>query len=427
MKIRYFSFLLCLLAADNAWAVNTVSGSAYSAWMNGVPTQVYGNVSGAGDFILAGSIGKGGGHGTYDDEYAIVGVVAMQIVEHGGYFCPQQIQCANTNCNRRSWSLYFNPTGYSADKCVWLCEKGYSGTNCSKLVNVVAGSTVETNKSGLFGGLDLKTSGGEDDGTEHANYAFSTWFDKSTEYSQERDVLLGAVEFKAHGIVAGPVSINCKADSKCGNNSFVSDVSRYSNANYKLLCAEGYIPDSTNSECIPLTQQMFDLMVAMGDKKSMCSGWSQDAYNGEIHRLDTEGDCVKFFCKDSTKAFPASGNFECEDCARDIRGGQDPKNGQCVVCDRVGQYFNTDTSACANADAYKKSDLQYGKGKTKDSDADVDNQCWTKVTIEEYAPCVKGESVSTTDASSSTSSSSSGISGSKVIAPQDMLDTTLRK
>ena len=54
------------------------------------------NASGGyGDFILAGSLGKSGMHGTFIDEWAVVGMVAREIVEHGGYFCPYQLQIIN--------------------------------------------------------------------------------------------------------------------------------------------------------------------------------------------------------------------------------------------------------------------------------------------------------------------------------------------
>ena len=428
MKWKYLFCLFCMLVVNDARAIRTVSG-LYSSWKDGSLFES-GNQYNTGNFVISGSVGDKGQHGTYGDEYGVVAVIARQIVEHGGYFCPQQIQCSNTNCRHQSNTVYYDPTGFDGSKCAWFCEKGYTGTNCTKVAIVTEGSSTPTNLNGLFAGLSMKTSGGGNGGTEASNVAFRTWYedrdgpnDNDSDY--EHDVLLGVIDFKEHGIVAGPIEVKCRTNRACSNWSYVDYIKSFSSGKYKLLCAEGYVADQTGAECVKLTQNMLDLLAY--EDKPMCNGWPIDSYDPDIHRLDGEGSCIRYFCKDASKAFPASGNFDCEDCATSIRGGQDPKNGQCVVCDRVGQYFNTDTGACANADAYKKSDLQYGKGKTKDSDADVDNQCWTKVTIEEYAPCVKGESVSTTDASSSTSSSSSGISGSKVIAPQDMLDTTLRK
>lgn len=396
MKLRYLylAFLGMIMASD-AMAVKEVCddptddivacGTGYSAWMN-LETE-FGDINGAGDFILAGAIGTSGGRGTWADEYAIVAVIAKQIVEHGGYFCPQQIQCSNKNCSTKSWTTYFNPTGFIEDKCVWLCEKGYSGTNCAKQVSIVGGMDTSTNKEGLYSGLSLKQSGKYDGSTEPSVPAFTSY----TEEKMERDVLLGVIEFKEHGVLAGPVSIACKTNKACGNHSYVDKVARYSGANYKLLCADGYTPTTDNTDCVKMTQEMLNLTTTVSDQKKMCAGWSEVGYDSSVHSIDSTGDCVKYMCKDKTKAFPASGNFECAECAGSIRGGQNPLTGLCVKCEQLGQYFDTKTGECKNAMAFTRIDMQYGKGKTKETNTKPENQCWTKVSPEDYKDCVFGK------------------------------------
>ncbi len=411
MKYRFLLFsLLGVLVSESVFAahhfdryVKTVSSSIRNSWMtpsNGsraVGEKVYGDTGGAGDFILAGALGTSGGRGTYGDEYAIVSVVAKQIVPHGGYFCPQQIQCGNKNCYFSSWAKYFNPDGYSEDKCAWFCEAGYAGTNCNKIATTVGMDTL-TNESGLFSGLGLKQSGGDDDSTEKSIYVFSTFYADNGERTDidGTDVLLGVVEFKDHGVVAGPVAVQCHSNTSCGNHSYVWGVSQYSNLDYKLLCAEGYIPDSSGTDCVKLTQDTLNLYTA-GVGYEMCTGWSESGYDSDIHSIDTSSGCVKFMCKDATKAFPAVGNFECVDCAASIRGGQDPKTGLCVQCSQVGQYFDTGTSTCRTALGFSKTDMQYGKGKTKNNNPEPANQCWTKTETDVYRTCVTGKTTETSN------------------------------
>ena len=384
MKWKYLFCLFGALLVNDAWAIRTVP-SLSSSWKDGSYKEV-GNRYDIGSFVVSGSIGDKGQHGTYSDEYGVVAVIARQIVEHGGYFCPQQIQCSNTNCRHKSNTVYYDPTGFDASKCAWFCEKGYAGTNCAKLAIVTEGSSTPTNLNGLFAGLSMKTSGGGDGGTEASNIGFYTTYEDGYKM-YERDVLLGVIDFKEHGIVAGPIEVKCRTNQACGNWSYVDYIKRFSSGKYKLLCAEGYVADQTGAECVKLTQNMLDLLAY--EDKPMCAGWLMEGYNPDIHRLDAEGDCVKYLCKDATKAFPSAGSYECEDCATSIRGGQSTTNGVCVVCDRLGQYFDTETDSCKMADAYSNTDLQYGKGKNKDTNTDLNKQCWTVVTPENYKTCVE--------------------------------------
>lgn len=398
MKLRYLylAFLGMIVASDAMAVKELCDGSIkrancsneYVAWMNRLESK-FGDINGAGDFILAGAIGTSGGRGTYSDEYAIVAVIAKQIVEHGGYFCPQQIQCSNSNGKKKSWSTYFNPTGFTEDKCVWLCEKGYSGTNCAKQVSVVGGMDTSTNKEGLYSGLSLKQSGKYNGSTEASVPAFTTYTDESGKV--EKDVLLGVIDFNEHSVLAGPVSIVCRASGSGNNHSYVDKVARYSGANYKLLCADGYTPTSDNTDCVKMTQEMLNLTTTISDQKKMCAGWSEVGYDSSVHSIDSTGDCVKYMCKDKTKAFPASGNFECTECAGSIRGGQNPLTGLCVKCEQLGQYFDTKTGECKSAMAFTRIDMQYGKGKTKETNTKPENQCWTKVSPEDYKDCVFGK------------------------------------
>ncbi len=119
-------------------------------------------IPGHGDFVIGGCIGKNCSHGTWGDEYAVIGVVAQQIVEHGGYFCPYQLQCAHY-IGARNLDLFIPVhSGNWTDRCAWLCESGYSGANCMPAAQAPAycdTTSYMPNKDGKYSGLKLKTYG----------------------------------------------------------------------------------------------------------------------------------------------------------------------------------------------------------------------------------------------------------------------------
>lgn len=387
MRLRYlYLAFLGMMVASDVMAINLVDSNTYTKWMSTVGKKTFGDAS-EGAFIVAGALGKGKSPGTWNDESAIVAVVAVEIVEHGGYFCPLQIQCANSDTKKHkksSWTNYYHPSGYSADKCAWLCETGYVGQKCAKQTSYLP----QSNILDLTSGVSVKKKGKNVGEISDQIFGFDAWDygDYSKDVSKnEKNVLLGAVSFQEHGVMATPVSIECDKD---GKKSFVNKVAAYSDLTQKLLCAEGYAANQHNTECVPMTVEMLNLTTQVSDQKKMCSGWTEEGYNSAIHNIDATGDCVKYICKDSTKAFPEYGSFECAECAGSIRGGQHPVTGLCVQCDGAGQYFDTKTGDCKSANAFTRIDMLYGKGKSKETNPKVDAQCWTKVNPEEYRNCV---------------------------------------
>lgn len=379
-------FCLSVLQSD-LYAINK-NGNYWASWGYDGGTGVS---SSAGDFLIAGGVGKASTHGTHTDEWGGVAVIALKIVERGGYFCPYQIQCANKRKDKDTWSVYYLPNGYSDNKCAWLCEAGYSGENCIANTTTPAycdQTQYNTQSGGKFSGLSMKTSGGSSGSVESNVTGFNTWYEDG---HFERDVLLGVVKFLEHGVIAAPVRIACGRDNWPNNDSYLEDVYMASGAKQKLLCATGYQPNATGTDCEPINKDICDTQ-----NMRFCDGFARDKYNSSIHTIKSVGDCVKYFCSESGKAFASATDTSCTDCATGSKGGASGINGTCVVC-QTGQYFNEDTSACETAVAYSKTDLQYGKGKTKNTNSDVKNQCWTIVVPEDYVNCVKngGQQTST--------------------------------
>ncbi|MBR5153241.1 MAG: hypothetical protein IKW57_00385 [Alphaproteobacteria bacterium] len=385
MKKYCISVIVCMMVVGGANAAVNINSSARSWWGYSNATAS-GNASG---FILVGSTGKSGTHGTWGDEWGVIGLVAEKIVEHGGYFCPYQVQCANKKAKKRSWTKYFVPSGLRYDQCVWLCETGYAGVNCAKQDGVPLRyntSPLNATSSGLFSGLAIKTSGEDSNEKSSSVAAFNEWGDDPKYVS-----LLGGVKFMEHGIMAAPVMIECGRDNWRKIDSFVKSVSLAGKT--KLLCAEGYKADANGTDCIPIVPAQEKVAAQEPqqqekiEEEKFCSGFPKDGYKAEMHNKVTHGDCIKYFCGDPNKGFESAINTNCIDCSAGLRGGVHTDTGVCVKCS-VGMMFDEKTNRCINATAYSKVDMTYGKGHTKLTQTVLERQCWTKTIPSEYRDCV---------------------------------------
>lgn len=408
MRLRKFIIVigtLCMIQSS-AFAIQT-SDVYWSAWGYGGQENVQGFGS-TGELILDGCLGKDCRKASHGDEGAVAVVVAEQITEHGGYFCPYQFQCANRFGNKHTWSVFYRPNGFSRDKCAWLCEKGYSGVGCTKQYHVVQdpGSVVSNLKSGIT----VRTNGGWLTNYENNIAGFKTWdywwypgrYDDHGQY----DVVLGVVQYLQNGVIATPVQLGCKWDSWMSIVSWVETAALATSTGKKLLCKEGFVPNETNSDCIHATEEMLDDINPV-----FCSNYPESSFSTSLHRMvkNEELGCWMYFCRDASKAFASAGDVtNCTDCASSVRGGPSERDGTCVVCNQVGQYF--DGKDCKTAVAYSKLDLQYGKGKTKSTTKDVMEHCWVYTSPDEYSECVKA-------GKSFKASTNASVSGGGELAP----------
>lgn len=338
---------------------------------------------GGGDFILDGGVGKVK-KGSYGDEYALKAVVATQIVEHGGLFCPKQIQC--TNKRKKNWSHmeFYDLEGFSQEKCLWLCEDGYVGVGCAEQVAVTPAMTTAVKQ--VFSGVSIKTKGGRLDDT---GAGISVFYAGTADKDRDRIVLLGLTNIIEHGAYALPIYLSCKEEGYKDNVSYIGETKVYQNIKPKLLCAEGYMPNSTQTACELVTAATLEVKQRVSESgKEFCTGWDEAKYDPTIHEIDLSGDCIRFLCRDGTKAFPGGGDFSCVECAGSIRGGQDTETGECVKCDKIGDVFVQSKNACEPAKTYTTSQLKYGGEGAKKPD--VEDECWTEVDPSKYKKCVKG-------------------------------------
>lgn len=393
LLLLFFSLCFINLVSFDSLAWNEYNSTPFSIEKNLWSSWGY-NGSTKGDaaatsFILAGRTFEERGEakknpserGTVDDEWAIVGVIADRIVEHGGRFCMYQLQCANDmKYAGDTWIDYYRLV--SPSSCTWICESGYYGENCSQTLNGPASAADDrlytTSAGGAFSGFSLKQ---DKSVYRETNVSlFNAWVEKDGVRESQVGVVLGVVGFLNHGVEVAPVRVKCDIYS---SKSWVKEVHIASGTSKKLLCASGYVANETNTDCVKATT---------ANSGNFCEGFPRENYNASVHELRSSGDCVKYFCKNGT-AFPAAGDYSCVECSDGVKGGPNPENGLCVSCE-TGQYFNG--ANCVESSALSKTDLMYGKGKTKaTAGTDIEAQCWTKTAPDEYKRCVMGVIVTT--------------------------------
>lgn len=396
-KVSLFVAVVFCMATGMAQAwVTRANTTAAALWGYSSGFSTNGSAE---QFMLAGRLGKGawgGCCGTFGDEGGVIGVIAEKIVEHGAYFCPYQIQCGNCRKCHQTWTKYFRPNGYSANKCVWLCEEGWSGTDCAvQTTRMTPLDSTATNTSGRFSGLRIKNSGGD--------AGQITGVVPELEYEEynngNRMVVLGVTRFLNHGVVAQPVYLQCSRYNWKSNDSSMTTIAA-ANGTTKILCASGYKPNATRTDC-----EEFEAGMGQLQTTTFCANFPLSGYDPNIHELVAEGGCTKYFCKESGKAFKEAGSTECTDCSTGVRGGASRINGLCIQCNSA-EYFDTQTNSCKQASAYSKVELMFGRGQSQSSRT-FDRQCWPLAQPADYKKCVETGGAETS-AQSGTDTTSTG-------------------
>lgn len=335
--------------------------------------------------------------GTDSDEGAVLLFIAQKIKSTGAKFCLTQVQARNKNRKSPSWVEYFAASG-NQHKCFWLCKSGYGGAECDE----ENGSSVcefNTIKRSVFSGYKLTTSPTAD--YEDLSWLYGRAYDRcGTNTKEEHEMFLAISGWVpgGHGAMVAPMVARAKhwGWDKMDTAPFV-----YTVAESTLLCAPGYKPNPAKTDCEPIDEVLCQIQ-----SSTFCTNFSRDKFDANIHTLDSSSpnNCLRYFCIDSNKAFPSAGNTSCEDCAVGVRGGARLSDGVCVKCD-LGQVFNRETGTCEPALGLTRTDLQYGRGKTKSSQTELKDQCWLKISSEDYKECVLGPS---STQNSSTSNNTSG-------------------
>lgn len=322
----------------------------------------------------------------YTDEYALQMMVAVNINEHGAYFCPIQVEAKNKN-KGKSWTEYAMIGATSG--CRWLCAKGYTGSECAADASSNRVTTCDTSPFVRNNYDDLKrvTSGAniEDEIVKKSSDKEEECEGQRTK--QEHNVILAITRWApgGHGAWVRPLVVRAQKE---GWKDMVSwPVLYYTGTTEILLCVDGYKPNDDGTDCVAINADICP------EVPSMCPGWTEIDEGLHMVVQSAGKNCFEFRCKGENQAFASITNRSCIECPTNSRGGMSSVDGTCVKCE-AGKVFNNKATStathCGEAIAYTKSDMQYGKGKTKNNNPDVAKQCWTMTETDAYRECVTG-------------------------------------
>lgn len=355
--------------------------------------------------------------GTYSDEGATLLFIAQKVTTKGAKFCLTQVQGANKDKNKGvdgPWLVYFAAAN-NQQHCFWLCKSGYGGPECSESASGKVCDSTEISRN-AFSKYKISTSSTSN--LESTDWMFGRWRHACNAHGWDEHegflAISGWLPSK-HGAKVAPMM--AWAD-RSGWSDMDSTAIIWTVAESTVMCAPGYKPNPAGTDC-----ETIDATACQVQNGTFCEGFSRDKFNADIHRLDTSNPkgCLRYFCSDSNKAFPSTNSVSCEDCAHGVKGGPHKDNGVCVKCE-TGQYFDDVTSTCKTATGLSKTDLQYGKGKSKS--ADVKSECWVKTAPSEYKACVLWDKQSAVDSAKNSDGTFIGkklLKDLKMVLPTQML------
>ena len=310
-----------------------------------------------------------------NDDVAIMAFIAHDITEHGAEFCLTQL--AATSANSR-FSLYHQQPRWPGLQCAWFCEPGWDGVGCmeqngpesacntidyKQRINAVKGKIYEGNDAISLHNVRMGVA-------EYTAVLDSLYV--NDKYWHE--IVIGAVDFMEHGIVARPILLGVVGSHPAMTNVSTSPVVA---GKTKVLCAQGFTADD---KCNVSSKNC--------GKTLWCTGYTDEVYNSRKNELEkvVNGYCTVYVCS-GDKALSDDAK-SCVDCQTDVLTGRcdvlgNSMFGKCKRC-VVGQFFNPTTCECDTARAISKDKMQYGNHRTDV----VTNQCWTKEDAKSYKECV---------------------------------------
>ena len=319
----------------------------------------------------------------YTDEYALQMMVAIDINEHGARFCPIQVEAKNEN-HGSAWTEYAmigSTTG-----CQWLCKDGYSGDNCMTAPAEITRCNPTEFKRGNYDSLNRVESGAniEDD---IAMFSWNVDDRCGKNVDEEHDSVLAITRWATggHGAWVQPVMVRAQHINWDDMISWPVIYSR-TGATEQLVCVEGYKPNAGGTDCVAVSENLCT-------EVKLAPGWT--GFNKTLHKfvIPKGKTLVEFRCKGENMAFASATDHSCVECITSLRSGVSQVDGTCVECE-AGKVFNSNATTadayCGDAYAYTKTDMQYGKGKTKNDVENLKDQCWTKTETDDYRACVMG-------------------------------------
>ncbi len=322
-------------------------------------------------------------NGNTGDEGVNTMWVATKVTKGGAQFCAVRIDARNNNKHNKPWTTYHRFDS-SDESCFWLCHDTYGGPDCSDNDGDFVCNTQEFNDEirNKFKDKSAIATNVED---SIAMFNFDSYHACSNLHTkEEHDIILAITRWSddGHGAFVRQMVVRAASrhweDMKTWPNIYPA-----TNSKDILVCRTGYKPDLNYTKCI-------EVSATRCAEQKICSEF-ESGYNETIHKLrfDDEKGCYKYTCTEEGKAFASAVDRTCVDCPESLHGGPGG-DGTCLKCTDNQIYVG---KKCAQAKRLTKTDLMYGIGKTRNSEKDVNQWCWTRSSMDEYGACINGVTV----------------------------------
>lgn len=285
------------------------------------------------------------------------------------------------------------PTNNSSPRCVYLCENGWGGKDCSKKLSEFADEYKVCVPQVMSESLYSSMSTGPDTGDNI--YTDEGWTDRhdcnDTQYGQrasdrdhEFEVTYGIVKWlpSGHGARVAPIA----ARGFCGRNKTEDECLAILNVvgTEEIMCMPGYELNRDSTDCV----------VAAG-YKDVCDGivncedWPADKFASSdyIRVLDEKEQCYKYRCAQSGYGFAGdpTTNSTCKECPSSMTQGVSLITGKCLTA-QSGYLINQ--AATTEAEEILKAEALYTNDFLK-QDSIKKIPCWMSAqNPEEFKNCV---------------------------------------
>ncbi|MDR2412665.1 MAG: hypothetical protein LBD50_00435 [Rickettsiales bacterium] len=319
--------------------------------------------------------------GTSDDEMAILLLIARDVNANGAKFCVTQAQGTNKN-KGNALTIYFEPEG-GLGECFWLCKENYGGDGCTTpRDDNFCDSTLITKAK--FANYKIATQGANIE-SQISMFYMNDPVGCGLNKTQEHDMVLAVSGWlpRGHGALVQPMVVRAE---RSGWEDMVSTATVMKVGTPTLLCKNGYKANYAKDDCDPVDPTKCTLTDA-----DLCADWKD--FNAAAHepKYDDTAKCYKYRCL-AGYAFKSDADKTCVECKGNPKNGANPDTGVCVNCE-TGKLFSDKTeyapAYCRTAIKYSNQELAFGKG--NDHNAELNKQCWTIISPDEYLKCVKKE------------------------------------
>jgi len=319
-----------------------------------------------------------------------VAFVAHEIATHGAKFCLTQI---GTWYGSQKHVIYYqNPYVPGSFQCAWFCEPGYDGYRCHDETSAASACDAVNYKK--VHDDEWKTGLKPEKWWNRAGAAHQVKF-YASKYMVSgflQQVILGATEFKEHGLVVKPILLSTN-----GTSTSLGLASTPANGVTKTLCAQGF---TKNDKCemssgtcggdIPWCRYFrenkeWGQFVANGYDSTLHYKEPSEEWIDTNDKSKGKQACYSPKCKNGMNF---GTDLKCSSCADTVMGGfcdidGNANKGKCMNCN-IGQYFDKETCECKQMSTIiDKKYLVSGPYDNK--------QCWTIADTTEYKTCVTGK------------------------------------